>query len=125
MMSRWPVRLSEPAESDFFAILRWTTERFGKRQARIYATTLRAALKVLVDGPGVLGSIARSELGPNILTLHVARNRRKGRHFIVYRAHEGDQQIEVLRILHDSMDLARHISPSKALFAHDDEIRPM
>lgn len=112
MMNLWHVRLSEPAEKDFFTILRWTTQRFGKRQARIYATTLRASLKALVEGPGVLGSVARSDIGPNILTLHVARNQRRGRHFIVYRAHEGDRHIEVLRILHDSMDLARHIPPS-------------
>lgn len=113
-MSCFHVRLSEPAESDFLAILRWMTERFGKRQARVYETTLGAALKVLVDGPGIPGSIARSELGPNILTLHVGRNRRKGRHFIVHRAHEGDQQIEVLRILHDSMVLMGHVSPEIA-----------
>lgn len=109
MRLSWQVRLSPLAERDFFDILRWTTEHFGKRQARVYATTLRLALKVLVAGPGAQGSIARSELGANILTLHVARNRRKGRHFIVYRAHEDNQCIDVIRILHDSMDLARHI----------------
>ncbi|WPL16127.1 Plasmid stabilization system protein [Thiorhodovibrio winogradskyi] len=112
MMSCWRVRLSEPAESEFFAILRWMTEHFGKQQARVYDSTLLAALKVLIEGPGVLGSIARSELGPKISTLHIARNRRKGRHFILHRAHEVDQQIEVLPILHDSTDLARHIPPS-------------
>jgi toxin ParE1/3/4 len=114
MMSQWHVRLSELAERDFFAILRWTTERFGERQARIYETTLRAALTGLVEGPEVLVSIARPELGPNIFTLHIARNRRKGRHFIVCRVHENDQRIEVLRILHDSMDLVRHIPPATA-----------
>lgn len=111
MTSRWHVRLSEPAERDFFSILRWTTEHFGTRQARVYETTLRAALKKLIAGPRILGSITRPDLGPNSLTLHVARKRRKGRHFIVYRAHEDDRRIEVLRILHDSMDLTRHVPP--------------
>ncbi len=112
MRRHWQVRLSPLAESDFFDILRWTAVHFGKKQARVYATTLRLALKALIEGPSVPGSIARSELGPNILTLHVARNRRKGRHFIVYRAYEDNQGIQVLRILHDSMDLARHIPPA-------------
>jgi toxin ParE1/3/4 len=35
---------------------------------------------------------------------------RRGRHFIMYRAASGNV-IEVVRILHDAMDLARHIPP--------------
>ena len=45
------------------------------------------------------------------LTLHVARKGRKGRHFVVFRvARDPDHDvIEVLRLLHDSMDLQRHL----------------
>jgi toxin ParE1/3/4 len=39
--------------------------------------------------------------------LHVARRGRRGRHFLLYRAAEG-QIIEIGRILHDQMDLQRH-----------------
>jgi len=41
--------------------------------------------------------------------LHVAPQGRKGRHLMVFRTHEQGGVIEVLRILHDSMDLARHL----------------
>jgi toxin ParE1/3/4 len=103
------VRLAEGAERNFFSILRWTTEQFGKRQARVYETTLRSALKALATGPNVLGCRARPDIGTGIMGLHVARNRRKGRHIIVFRAHEEMTAIEVLRILHDSMDLQQHV----------------
>ena len=55
MRLSWHVRLSPLAERDFLEILRWTAEHFGRGQARVYATTLRLALKVLVDGPGAQG----------------------------------------------------------------------
>lgn len=109
MRRAWRVRLAQGAERDFFSILRWTTEQFGKRQARIYATTLRSALKALASGPNVLGCRTRPDLGANVAFLHVARQGRKGRHLLLFRVHEQDCVIEVLRILHDSMDLARHL----------------
>lgn len=103
------VFLAKGAERDFFSILRWTTERFGKRQARVYETTLRNALKVLASGSSVVDCRARPDLGSDVASLHVARQGRKGRHLLVFRTHEQGGVIEVLRILHDSMDLARHL----------------
>lgn len=47
-------------------------------------------------------------MAPGIRTLHAARNGHKARHFVVFRVAEG-QILEVLRLLHDSMDLARHL----------------
>jgi len=55
MRQSWRVWLAEGAERDFFRVLRWTTEQFGKRQARVYETTLRSALKALASGPSALG----------------------------------------------------------------------
>jgi len=48
---------------------------------------------------------------PACCTLHVARNSRKGRHFIMFRIGQapGGDVIEVLRLLHDAMDLERHL----------------
>lgn len=109
MRRTWRVWLAEGAERDFFSVLRWTTEQFGKRQARVYETTLRNTLKALAFGPSVMGCRARPDLGSNIASLHVARRGRKGRHLLVFRTHEQDGVIEVLRILHDSMDLPRHL----------------
>lgn len=109
MKRSWRVWLAEGAERDFLSILRWTTAQFGKRQARVYETTLRSALKTLASGPSVLGCRTRPELGADIASLHVARQGRKGRHLLVFRVHEQDGVIEVLRILHDSMDLAQRL----------------
>jgi toxin ParE1/3/4 len=108
---RWRIRLGAEAEQDFVGILTRTRDTFGPAQLDIYAATLRAALTALEEGPEVLGSVARDEIQPGLRTLHVARGKRRGRHFIMYRAADG--VIEVVRILYDGMDLARH-APEKA-----------
>ena len=112
--SRWTVRLSAAAETDFRQILRWTTSHFGQAQARVYAATLASALKALNDGPTVIGVKKRPEIGNAICTLHVARNGRKGRHFVMFLV-GGTQEnvIDVLRLLHDSMDLERQMQSTE------------
>ena len=109
MKRSWRVWLAQGAERDFFSILHWTAEQFGERQARVYETTLRSALKELANGPGAVGSRARPELGANVFSLHVSRKGRKGKHLLIFRTHEEAKSIEVIRILHDSMDLVRHL----------------
>jgi toxin ParE1/3/4 len=105
---KWRVRLGAVAELDFANILKWTTENFGARQSRIYRDTLVRAIGELARGPEVAGSKARDEIMPGLRTLHIARHGRRGRHFILYRALEG-RVIEIGRILHDKMDLQRHL----------------
>ena len=111
--SSWTVRLSAAAEADYRQILRWTVENFGSAQARSYADTLSSALKALSVGPDIIGVKERPEIGNHIHTLHVARNGRKGRHFVMFRVGsiQGGNVIDVLRLLHDSMDLERHLPP--------------
>ena len=104
----WRVRLGAAAELDFANILRWTTENFGAKQSRIYRDTIVRAIAALADGPDVAGSRARDEIMPGLRTLHVARHGRRGRHLVMYRA-TAERTIEVVRILHDRMDLQRHI----------------
>jgi toxin ParE1/3/4 len=86
-------------------------ENFGSAQARSYADTLSSALKALNAGPAIIGVKERPEIGNNIHTLHVARNGRKGRHFLMFRVGniQGQKVIDVLRLLHDRMDLKRHL----------------
>jgi toxin ParE1/3/4 len=67
-----------------------------------------AGRNTLKDGPDILGSKVRDEIEPGIRSLHVARLGRKGRHFVVFRL-GGDRTIDVLRVLHDSMELPRHL----------------
>lgn len=114
-MSRaWRVRLTDQAELDLLAISRWTAANFGPRQAEHYVETILLTIEALVDGPETLGTKARDELAPGIRTLHAARLGRKARHFAVFRVAD-DQVLEVLRLLHDSMDLARHLPPDQDL----------
>jgi len=109
----WRVVLGSEAEKDFVRILAFTRDTFGSRQEAIYETTILAAIAELDAGPDVLGSLARDDLRPGVRSIHVARQGRRGRHFIIYRAGQGNV-IDVIRILHDAMDLARHVPPGLA-----------
>jgi len=81
----WTVRLAQQAEQDYVEILQWTTKTFGEGQASTYAETMAVAIEALEGGPDVLGARARDDIQPGIRTLHVARQGRAGRHFVVFR----------------------------------------
>jgi toxin ParE1/3/4 len=107
----WRVRLGAAAELDFANILKWTTENFGTRQSRVYRDTIVQAIGELAAGPDVAGFKARDEIMTGLRTLHVARHGRRGRHFLMYRV-RARSTIEIIRILHDSMDFRRHVPSS-------------
>jgi toxin ParE1/3/4 len=109
----WPIRLAAAAEADIAQVLRWTVEHFGQRQARIYADTLAGALEDLSKRPEVVGARARDDIAKGVFTLHVARHGRKGRHFVMFRIghDEEGEVIDLLRVLHEAMDLPRHLPP--------------
>ena len=111
MNADWMVRLGRRAEQDYREILGWTERSFGAAQAQSYAQTISLAVQALAAGPDTPGSKLREEIGPGIRTLHIARNGRKGRHFVVYRV-GGDRTIDVIRLLHESMDFQRHVPSS-------------
>ena len=107
----WRIRLTTTAEQDLQDILRWTAVQFGHAQARTYSETLTRAIQALTDGPHVAGSRQRDSIARGLMTLHRARGGRRGQHFVLYRVSETTEAstIEVLRLLHDSMDLVRHV----------------
>ena len=109
----WTVRIGTAANTDLKNIVRWTVAKFGPEQARSYAQTLDAALQELRGGPHILGSKDVGDFAPGVRMLHVARQGRSGRHFVVFRVGSSSDQnaIDVLRILHDSMDVIRHVGP--------------
>jgi len=102
------VRLGAAAEVDFANIVKWTSENFGARQSRVYRDTLVQAIGELTEGPNGAGSRARDEIMAGLRTLHVTRRGRRGSHFLMYRA-APNSTIEIVRILHDRMDLRRHV----------------
>ena len=107
MRQVWTVRLGQQAEQDYVQILQWTVKTFGEGQASTYAETIALAIEALEGGPDIWGVRVREDIQPGIRTLRVARQGRAGRHFVVFRAAGSD--IDVLRLIHDSMDLPRHL----------------
>jgi len=107
MTQVWTVLLGQQAEQDYVEILQWTVKSFSEDQANNYAETIALAIESLEGGTDILGARVREDIQPGIRTLHVARQGRAGRHFVVFRA--AVSGIDVLRLLHDSMDLPRHL----------------
>lgn len=109
----WTIRLTAAAEADFEGILRWTADQFGEAQARTCADSVSAAVNDLTAGPTVTGAKRRDDILKGIFTLHVAHKGRKGRHLVMFRVGYGADHdvIEILRLLHDAMDLQRHLPP--------------
>lgn len=104
----WSVRLTATAEADYQNIIDWMLTQFGDLQERIYADTLSSAVVALTEGPTTVGARQRSEIGRRLFMLHVARGGHKGRHFVLFRVEADNRQVEVLRLLHDAMDLKLH-----------------
>jgi toxin ParE1/3/4 len=110
------VRLSPEAEADLLDILQWSEERFGPGAAARYAELVIQALRDLEADAGRPGARQRDELPPEVYSYHLAGSRdrvagdrvRTPRHFILFQL-RNDAVLDVLRILHDSRDLARHI----------------
>jgi toxin ParE1/3/4 len=110
----WRVNVTRAADADIEEIHRWTEDRLGLAQADAYATAIASAVKALAAGPRVRGARRRGDFRSWLYTLHLSRFRRRARHFVLFRVSDPDgRRLDVLRILHDAMDLVRHL-PSDA-----------
>ena len=93
----------------------WSQQEFGTRAASRYLELILQALKDLEANPMRPGAKQRPELPQGVFTYHLtgSRNRVTGesvvtpRHLVLYKIDE--RSLNVLRILHDSRDLARHL----------------
>lgn len=94
-----PLILSPRAEDDFADILQYTLETWGEKQVFVYRAVLDKALLTIQQNPDI--SHKRPELSP------AHRIFPAGRHIIVYRAN--DRAVYVSRILHERMDIGRHL----------------
>ena len=112
-------RLSEAAQGDVINILAWTQAQFSAAARRRYERLIVAALRDAATQPERPGSIERPELGAGVRSWHLRLSRdhvgtgagvvRRPRHFLIYRF-EPDLLV-VGRLLHDAMELARHLDP--------------
>ncbi|MGC1272160.1 MAG: type II toxin-antitoxin system RelE/ParE family toxin [Planctomycetaceae bacterium] len=111
-------RLSPLAEQDLESILAWTHEHFGERGRLRYEALLLRAILDVADDPQRSGCRPRPELAAGAMTYHLLSSRnnvpksagrvRKPRHFLLFR-HTADGCLEVGRVLHESMDVERHL----------------
>ena len=107
------------AQADLAAIFDTSVASFGVQARRRYEAIIEVALGDLLADPLCVGSLDRPELGPKVRTYHLryCRGRGKGkaglvgspRHLLAYEF-DGDRVL-VLRVLHDAMELARHLPP--------------
>ena len=112
-------RLSEAAQGDILDILAWTHVQFGEAARLRYENLIVAALRDVAGHPSRPGSLPRPELGAGVRSWHLRLSRehretgagfvRRPRHFLVYRSEPG--LVVVGRVLHDAMELARHLDP--------------
>lgn len=94
--------LSREAARDIEEIGDFTAERWGKRQAVIYIRNLHDAFERLANNPA-LGH-RRFDLPAAFLVYQVAS------HLVIYRVDDGKDRVEVLNILHPSMDVAKRVA---------------
>ncbi|HFH3460290.1 type II toxin-antitoxin system RelE/ParE family toxin [Pseudomonas aeruginosa] len=92
-------------------------QAFARRR---YQALIGAALEAVATDPQQVGSISREELGAGLRSIHLVYCRSmpnvgkvvRPRHFVFYRV-ATDQVLEVVRVLHDSMELERHLARNR------------
>lgn len=117
------VRISPTARDDIAGILRWTLDHFGEAAARRYNSLLLQAIDDLGRDPTCPGVVARPEVAANARVFHLWHSRKRTgaaaeqvkhpRHFLLFR-NVGNDCLEIGRVLHDSVDLMRHLPPGFA-----------
>ena len=110
-------RISYAATDDIDSILRWSETHFGRRIRQRYEALIVAGIRDVARDPYGPGVQSRSELGDGVYSWHLRQSRthvagdliHDPRHFLIYRVDDGI--VVIGRVLHDSMDLERHVDP--------------
>lgn len=93
------IELSEAADGDLRAIYKYSYRRFGEEQADRYYKNLWACFHRLAENPR-LGR-RRADIHPPV------HSHQHDRHVIFYDVH--DDRILIVRVLHERMDIDRHL----------------
>jgi toxin ParE1/3/4 len=104
-------RLTERAASDYADILRYTRRRWGNGRFTAYRSLLNDGIAKIAREPDCLNSHTRDELQAGIRSLHIgllAERTGYGRHILYYRV-AADGVVEILRILHDRMEVSSRL----------------
>lgn len=95
----------------------WTEEQFGVAAALRYDRLLAQALKDIGADPERAGVQHREDIGDSLRLYHLRFSRSRAaaapgrvgrpRHYLVFRCEDG--YLELLRVIHDSRDVQRHV----------------
>lgn len=109
--------IADAARTDPDDILEWTTGAFGIAGRKRNEALMQTAMTDLLCDPARIGVRQRNDIGSGICTHHLSTRRKrttsaahvaKPRHLVLFPLHRNTLQI--LQLLHSSMDLARHVS---------------
>jgi toxin ParE1/3/4 len=92
-------KISAKALDDFKSIGRYTSRKWGKLQRNKYLGMIDDSFQAISHQPNI--GMACNYIKPGYRKYHA------GRHLIFYR--QKSDHIEIIRILHDSMDIIRHL----------------
>ena len=113
----YKISIADAAQTDLDDILEWTTRVFAAAGRKRYEALVQTALTDLVSNPGRIGVRQRSDIGEGIRTYHLSTSRKRTktvlqvgnpRHLVFFRV--TGNILQILRLLHDSMDFTRHVS---------------
>ncbi|MTJ06064.1 MAG: type II toxin-antitoxin system RelE/ParE family toxin [Sediminimonas qiaohouensis] len=93
------VRYSRQASADMEDITEYTAHNWGASQAKKYNADVRAKIHEIALGEGVPQPVATKRA--NVFKVRV------NRHLIIFE--QTDEQVLIIRILHEAMDIPRHI----------------
>jgi toxin ParE1/3/4 len=94
-----PLRLSDPATEDLQAIADYTLTEWGKDQQRLYLNLIKKSF-VMLSQVGNIGK-SRKDIAEGLYSYTIKS------HCVYFR--ELDEEFVVIRILHSSMDVEKHL----------------
>lgn len=120
-MTKYDIDLSVPARNDINDIANYSTNRYGAKHADAYESVLERALEAIREDPFRPGSRDRTKDGnlEGLRSYHTTLSNdpaethvNSPRHLILY-TEPKDNVVTVVRIIHDSRDIGRHLSPER------------
>ena len=96
------IKYARRANADLENITDYTAHTWGAAQAKKYNRDIRAKIVEIANGEASIQPMSVGKAG--LFKAHV------NRHFIIFE--QTDEQILIVRVLHEAMDIPRHISTS-------------
>ena len=96
------IKYARRANADLEDITDYTARTWGAAQAKKYNRDIRGKIVELANGEASIQSMNVSKVG--------LYKTRVNRHLIIFE--QTDEQILIVRVLHEAMDIPRHIGPT-------------